>query len=49
MAEVLVYEGVCEIPAEVPAHIIDEWETTLKNAQSRIYNNLQELPCRRFK
>ncbi|MHC1627940.1 MAG: hypothetical protein ACXQTI_03805 [Candidatus Nezhaarchaeales archaeon] len=45
MAEVLVYEGVCEIPAEVPAHIIDEWETTLKNAQSRIYNNLlQKIP-----
>jgi len=40
MAEVLVYEGVCEIPAEVPAHIIDEWEVTLKNAQARIYNNL---------
>jgi len=45
MAEVLVYEGVCEIPAEVPAHIIDEWETTLKNAQARIYNNLlQKIP-----
>ena len=45
MPEVLLYEGVAEVPSEVPSHIIDEWETTLKNMQASIYNNLmQKIP-----
>ena len=40
MAYVWHYEGKCELPTDIPAGMLDEWEQTLKAEQARIYSGL---------
>ena len=40
MSMVVEYKGLLVVESELPSHIMEEWKTTLKNEQSRIYNAL---------